>query len=62
VNHKVDLPPFNANNRAFFGDYLSISAHQGRVVPAFMHFVDGGGLAISAALFKFKLSTQELIK
>ena len=62
VNHKIDLPPFTANSRVFFGDYGSISAFQGRVVPAFMHFVDEGNLAISVALFQFKLGTQEILK
>ena len=62
VNHKIDLPPFNANSRVFFGDYSSISAYQGRVVPAFMHFVDEGKLAISVALFRFKPGTQDIVK
>ena len=62
VNHRVDLPPFAANPSTFFGDYSSISAFQGRVVPAFMHFADDGKLAISVALFRFKPGTQELIK
>ena len=39
MNHKIDVPPFSANESAFFGDYSSISAYGGRVVPAFMHFV-----------------------
>ena len=62
VNYKIDLPPFNANTQAFFGDYSSISAYDGRVVPAFMHFVNDGNLAISVALFRFKPGTQELVK
>ena len=62
VNHKIDLPPFAANPATFFGDYSSISAYEGRVVPAFMHFVEGGKLAISVALFRFKPGTQELVK
>jgi len=62
VNHRIDLAPFSASNRVFFGDYAGISAYQGRVVPAFMHFVNGGSLAISAALFRFKLGTQEILK
>lgn len=62
VNHKLDLPLFNINDRVFFGDYSSISAYGGRVVPAFMHFVNDGNLAISVALFQFKLGTQELLK
>ena len=62
VNHKVDLPQFSANARVFFGDYSSVSAYEGRVVPAFMHFVEGGKLAISVALFRFKPGTQELLR
>ena len=62
VNYKIDQPPFAANSRTFFGDYSSISAYEGRIVPAFMHFVDDGRLAISVALFRFKLGTQELLK
>ena len=63
VNHKIDVPLFSANERTFFGDYSSISAYDGRVVPAFMHFVGAGGsLAVSVALFRFKLGTQEIVK
>ena len=62
VNHKIDLPPFAINSRVFFGDYSSISAYGGRVVPAFMHFVSESNLAISVALFRFKPGTQELLK
>ena len=62
VNHRVDLPPFVVNSRVFFGDYAGISAHQGRVVPVFMHFVNDSSLAISVALFQFKLGTQDLMK
>jgi len=46
----------------FFGDYSSISAFDGRVVPVFMHFVSEGSLAVSVALFRFKPGTQELVK
>ena len=60
VNHKIDLPAFEANSRLFFGDYGGISAYQGRVVPAFMHFVNDNSLAVSVALYRFKLGTQEL--
>ena len=62
VNHKVDLPPFAINSNVFFGDYGGISAHEGRVVPVFMHFVNDSSLAISAALFRFKPGTQQLVK
>lgn len=62
MNHKIELPPFSANTRTFFGDYSSIAAYHGRVVPAFMHFLNDGNLAISVALFRFKPGTQELLK
>lgn len=60
VNHKVDVAPFTVNSRVFFGDYGSVSAYDGRVVPAFMHFVSDSNLAISVALFRFKPGTQEI--
>ena len=59
VNRKIDIPPFAPNTRVFFGDYSGISAYNGRVVPAFMHFVEGNLIA-SVALFEFKPGTQEL--
>ncbi|HEX6650797.1 MAG TPA: sialidase family protein [Pyrinomonadaceae bacterium] len=62
VNHKIEVPLFAMNSRVFFGDYASISAYQGRVVPVFMHFVNDNSLAISVALFPFKLGTQEIVK
>lgn len=58
VNHKIDLEPFACNEKVFFGDYSSIAAYGGRVVPMFMHFVDDNNLAISVALFNFKPGTQ----
>ena len=62
VNHKIDIPLFNVNERVFFGDYSSVSAIGGRVVPVFMHFVSEGNLAVSVALFRFKPGTQEILK
>jgi hypothetical protein len=62
VNHRIDLPPFAMNQSAFFGDYSGISAEQGLVVPVFMHFVNDASLAVSVALFRFKLGTQEILK
>ena len=55
VNHKIDCRRLVRTTRVFFGDYGGISAYQGRVVPAFMHFVNNSNLAISVALFRFKL-------
>lgn len=60
VNHKINVPPFEPNERIFFGDYSGISAYDGRVVPVFMHFAENKKLVVSVALFKFKPGTQDL--
>ena len=61
VNRKIDVAPFATNTSVFFGDYGGISAFDGRVVPVFMHFVNDTSLAVSAALYRFKPGTHELI-
>jgi hypothetical protein len=61
VNHKVDTPAFKCDDKVFFGDYTSISAYGGRVIPMFMHFNEPKKLVVSVALFNFKPGTQELI-
>ena len=61
VNRKIDVKPFAPNPHIFFGDYSSISAYGGRVVPVFMHFDDDKKLVVSVALFKFKPGTQDLL-
>jgi hypothetical protein len=61
VNHKIDQEPFACNDKVFFGDYSSIAAYGGRVVPVFMHFIGETNLAVSVALFRFKPGTQEKI-
>jgi hypothetical protein len=61
VNRKIDLAPFSCNDNVFFGDYSSISAYDGRVVPVFMHFSEARRLAVSVALFRFKQGTQDLV-
>lgn len=60
VNYKINLPPFVCNPSVFFGDYTGISAYNGRVVPIFMHFLDARRLAVSVALYRFKLGTQKI--
>ena len=62
VNHKVNMPAFDCNKAVFFGDYISIDAYGGLIVPVFMHFVDKNKLAVSAAIFRFKPGTQEELK
>jgi hypothetical protein len=59
VNHKIDLPPFTCDPKVFFGDYSGVSAYNGHVVPIFMHFGQDKRLAVSVALFHFKLGTQK---
>jgi hypothetical protein len=61
VNYPIDQPAFVCDPSVFFGDYSSISAYNGRVVPIFMHFVNDRRLAVSVALFHFKPGTQERI-
>jgi hypothetical protein len=61
VNYKIDMSPFACDPKVFFGDYSGISAYGGRVVPIFMHFDNDKKLAVSVALFRFRLGTQERI-
>lgn len=61
VNYKIEQEPFACNDKVFFGDYSSIAAYDGRVVPMYMHFVDDSRLAVSVALFRFKPGTQQRI-
>ena len=62
VNHKIDTPSFKCDDKAFFGDYSSISAYGGRVIPMFMHFDERKKLVVSVARFQFKPGTQERIE
>lgn len=56
----LDVPAFDCSADIFFGDYLGIDAMQGRVATAFMHFVEGGKLAVSSAVMDFKPGGCEL--
>jgi len=60
VNHAIEQPAFACPPGVFFGDYSSIAAYDGRVIPIFMHFNEQKRLAVSVALFKFKPGTQQL--
>ncbi|MFN2576407.1 MAG: sialidase family protein [Pyrinomonadaceae bacterium] len=62
VNYPIDVPAFKCDDKVFFGDYSSISAFNGRVLPIFMHFDQAKKLAVSVALFHFKPGTQERIE
>lgn len=59
VNYKLDQEPFACNEKVFFGDYISIAAFNGRVVPMYTHFINDKELAVSVALFRFKPGTQQ---
>jgi hypothetical protein len=59
VNHKINQEPFVCDKKGgFFGDYLGLDAHGGRVAAAYMHYVEGPKVAISAAVFDFEPGTQ----
>ncbi len=58
VNHKINQEPFASSKGVFFGDYLGIDALGGRVIVAYQHF-EGKTVPISAAIFDFKVGTQE---
>lgn len=62
VNYKVDQEPFACSRAVFFGDYIGVAASQGRVVAVYSHFLDPRQLALSAAVFRFKPGTQEIIE
>lgn len=48
------IPPFEFEKELFFGDYIGIEAHNGRVVTAITHVAAPGKLAISATMFQFE--------
>jgi hypothetical protein len=60
TNHKVNRPPFPSNDAVFYGDYLGLDAHGGRVAAIYPVVVDTpNGLILEAAIFKFKPGSQE---
>jgi len=60
VNYAIDQEAFECVPGMFFGDYIGLSAHGGRLVGAYSHFVKRNELALSVALFRFKPGTQEV--
>jgi hypothetical protein len=60
VNHRVERPPFPSNDAIFYGDYLGIDAHEGRVAMIYPVVVDTpNGLMLETAVFRFKPGSQE---
>lgn len=60
VNHRVATEPFASEPNVFYGDYIGIDAHNGRVVAVYPKMVGGPGqLVLEAAVFRFKTGSQE---
>lgn len=53
TTYPVAIDAFETTTDVFFGDYLGIDAHGGRVVCVFTHFIGTARLALSAASFRF---------
>jgi hypothetical protein len=57
--YKVNPEPYDLNKLGFFGDYLGIDSHGGRVVVLWMHPMDSmKRLGISSAVLDFQPGTQ----
>jgi hypothetical protein len=61
VNHRLSQPPFRSYKDVFFGDYVGVAARGGRVVGLYMHFTGRRDVALSAALFRFRRGSQEMV-
>jgi hypothetical protein len=56
VNHRVNRAPFPSNDKIFYGDYVGIDAHGGRVAAIYPVVVDGPQqLTLETAIFNFKV-------
>jgi len=54
VNHRVNRPPFPSDDKTFYGDYLGIDAHGGRIAAIYPVVVDGPRqLMLETAVFNF---------
>jgi hypothetical protein len=59
VNHKINHDFLCEREAGFFGDYLGIDAHGGRVAVLYMHTYGKRQLGLSGAIFDFMPGTQE---
>ena len=60
ANHRVQRAAFPSSDKVFYGDYLGIDAHGGRVATIYPVVVDTpNGLILETAVFNFKLGLQE---
>ncbi|MBL8824308.1 MAG: exo-alpha-sialidase [Planctomycetia bacterium] len=62
VNYAINQPAFTCSDKVFFGDYIGIAAHHGKLVAVYSYFKGKTELALSAAVFKFKPGTQEVVE
>jgi hypothetical protein len=54
VNHRVNRPPFPSDEKFFYGDYLGLDAHGGRIAAIYPVVVDGPtSLTLETAVFDF---------
>ena len=54
ANYRVNRPPFPSNDKIFYGDYLGIDAHGGRVAAIYPVVVDGPQqLVLETTVFNF---------
>jgi len=53
TNHRVNRPPFPSNDAIFYGDYLGIDAHNGRVAIIYPVVLEGSQLMLETAVFQF---------
>ncbi len=59
VNHRVNRPPFPSNDKVFYGDYLGVDAHRGRVAVIYPVATDGAPQQIlEAAVFNFPTAAR----
>lgn len=55
TNLRVDRPPFPSDDRIFYGDYLGVDAHGGRVAAIYPVVVDSPNrLVLESAVFDFR--------
>jgi len=60
VNHRVNRPAFPSKDTVFYGDYLGIDAHGGRVAAIYPVVTETSGeLVLETAVFDFGPGTQE---
>ena len=60
ANHRVDRAAFPSNDNVFYGDYLGIDAHGGRVAAIYPVVVNTPNqLILEAAVFRFKPGSHD---